>query len=204
MFTKYTEYSSLTLAASSAISLSQDTIMWRDTSGFDDPSSFFLMTFQTARDVLVLPLFGTGVAAFLLTPTLTTLGDILSADVATLSGNLFTDPQSAPNFVVECSTISYVNSSVSAMQLDFNGSHNLTCMLSGAGTFASSFLDCGKSLTVRLSAATSVPCYFNFPSWTFVGNPAPTSLEAFKQALLVLDCFGTSESDVTARYFASA
>lgn len=46
------EYSSLTLATSSAVASAEDTIMWRDTSGANDPNSFFLMTFSTLCDII--------------------------------------------------------------------------------------------------------------------------------------------------------
>ncbi len=46
------EYSSLTLAPSSSAVASEDTIMWRDTSGANDPNSFFLMTFSTLAAIV--------------------------------------------------------------------------------------------------------------------------------------------------------
>lgn len=51
------EYSSLALAASSAVASAQDTIMWRDTSAPNVPESFYLMTFATLASIIqsVLP-----------------------------------------------------------------------------------------------------------------------------------------------------
>ncbi len=194
---RYTEYSTLTLAGSSSVALAEDTIMWRDETGFDDPSSFMRMTFETLRSIIVLPLFGAGVTTFLLTPNVTTLGNLVSSSFATLSGNLYTQPQSAPNFVVGHTTVAYV--SVSPITLDFGTQGFKTCLLSGGAVFETSNRAACKSLTVRVSA-NSATCALSFPAWTFVGAAAPTSIAAYKQAILTLTAFGTSESDVTATY----
>ena len=61
-------------------------------------------------------------------------------------------------------------------------------------------MDYGKSLLLRLAAGGSTRT-LSFPAgWRWVGSTAPANLAANKLALLRLECFGTADGDVLARY----
>lgn len=92
-------------------------------------------------------------------------------------------------------TITYAAS----VALDFDSNAMQTVALTGNITFTTSNKAAGRRKIVRIVGDGSSR-NFTFPSWTFLGASAPASIGASKVALLQLDCFGSSESDVLARY----
>ena len=84
--------------------------------------------------------------------------------------------------------------------LNFDGLGTQTITLAGNLTLTTSNLAAGKSLLVRIIADASLRT-LTFPAgWRFVGGAAPANLAANKVALLRLQCFGSAEADVVARY----
>lgn len=92
-------------------------------------------------------------------------------------------------------TITYAAS----VALDFDSNAMQTVALTGDITFTTSNKAAGRRKIVRIVCDSSGR-NFTFPSWTFIGAAGPASIAANKVALLELDCFGTAESDVLARY----
>ncbi len=86
-----------------------------------------------------------------------------------------------------------------SVALDFDSNAMQTIALTGGITFTTSNKAAGRRKVVRI-VCDSTGRSFTFPSWTFVGAAAPASIAANKVAILILDCFGTAESDVVARY----
>lgn len=86
-----------------------------------------------------------------------------------------------------------------SVALDFDSNSMQTVSLTGAITFTTSNKAAGRRKLVRI-VCDGTGRAFTFPGWKFVGAAAPASIAASKTAILLLDCFGTSESDVVARY----
>lgn len=86
-----------------------------------------------------------------------------------------------------------------SVALDFDSNAMQTVALTGNITFTTSNKAAGRRKIVRIVCDSSGR-NFTFPSWTFIGAAGPASIAANKVALLQLDCFGTAESDVLARY----
>lgn len=86
-----------------------------------------------------------------------------------------------------------------SVALDFDSNAMQTVSLTGNITFTTSNRVAGRRKIVRV-VCDGTGRNFTFPSWTFVGATAPASIAASKTALLMLDCFGTAESDIVARY----
>lgn len=86
-----------------------------------------------------------------------------------------------------------------SVALDFDSNAMQTVALTGNITFTTSNKAAGRRKIVRIVADGSGR-NFTWPSWTWVGGTAPASIAASKSALLSLDCFGTAEGDVVARY----
>ena len=87
-----------------------------------------------------------------------------------------------------------------SVNLDFNAVAHKRIDLAGNLSLTATNIDYGKSLLLRLAADGSARTLSFPPGWKFVGSAAPASLAANKTALLTLDCFGTTEAGVIARY----
>lgn len=83
--------------------------------------------------------------------------------------------------------------------LDFLGADDRDVTLAGNITFTTSNKASGLSLRVRIKADGSSR-NFTFPGWVFVSGSAPGSIAANKTAILELQCYGTADSDIVARY----
>lgn len=83
--------------------------------------------------------------------------------------------------------------------LDFSGADRRDLALTGDVTFTTSNKASGLSLRLRIKADGSSRNY-TFPSWVWVGGTAPTALAANKTSILDLECFGSADTDVVARY----
>lgn len=92
-------------------------------------------------------------------------------------------------------TLAYAGS----VALDFDSNAMQTIALTGNITFTTSNKAAGRRKLVRI-VCDGTGRSFTFPSWKFIGAAAPASIVASKVALLQLDCFGTAETDVIARY----
>ena len=87
-----------------------------------------------------------------------------------------------------------------SVNLDFNAVAHKRIDLTGNLSLTGTNMDYGKSLLLRLAADGSAR-NLAFPvGWKFVGGAAPASLASNKTALLTLECFGTTDADVVARY----
>lgn len=87
-----------------------------------------------------------------------------------------------------------------SVNLDFNGVAHKRIDLAGNLSLTANNMDYGKSLLLCIAADGSTRS-LTFPvGWKFVGSAAPASIAANKMALLSLNCFGTAEADVIARY----
>ncbi len=87
-----------------------------------------------------------------------------------------------------------------SVNLDFNGVAHKRLDLGGNLSLTATNMDYGKSLLLRLAADGSTRT-LSFPAgWRWVGSAAPASLAANKVAILRLECFGTAEGEVIARY----
>lgn len=87
-----------------------------------------------------------------------------------------------------------------SVNLDFNGVAHKRIDLGGNLSLTATNMDYGKSLLLRLAADGSTRT-LSFPAgWRWVGSTAPANLAANKLALLRLECFGTADGDVLARY----
>lgn len=86
------------------------------------------------------------------------------------------------------------------MNLDLNGYGGKRIALTGNVSFTSTAFGYGRQLLVRIVGDTSLRTVSWPGAWRWVGTAAPASLAANKIALLQLWCFGTSESDVVARW----
>ena len=84
--------------------------------------------------------------------------------------------------------------------LNFDSLGTQTISLTGNLTLTSSNLGAGKSLLVRLVCDASLRTLVWPAAWKWVGAVAPANIAANKTGLLQLHCFGTSESDVVARW----
>lgn len=89
----------------------------------------------------------------------------------------------------------------SSVALDFDSNAMQTIALTGDITFTTSNKAAGRRKVLRI-VCDGTGRNFTFPSWKFVGAAGPASIAASKVARLELDCFGTAEGDVLARYLA--
>ena len=87
-----------------------------------------------------------------------------------------------------------------SVNLDFNAVAHKRLDLTGNLSLTATNMDYGKSLLLRLAADGSTRTLAFPPGWRWVGGTVPASLAANKIALLTLDCFGTTEAAVVARY----
>lgn len=92
-------------------------------------------------------------------------------------------------------TLAYAGS----VALDFDSNAMQTIALTGDITFTTSNKAAGRRKVLRI-VCDGTGRNFTWPSWKFVGAAGPASIAASKVARLELDCFGTAESDVLARY----
>ena len=77
-----------------------------------------------------------------------------------------------------------------------------TLTLTGDAAFTSTDHAAARSVTV-LIIGDSVSSALSFPvEWTFIGDAAPSSLDANKEAVLTITSFGPDISDVRAAYAA--
>ena len=84
--------------------------------------------------------------------------------------------------------------------LDFSLPNVRTLSLTGDVTFTTSNLANGRSMTIRIDA-DSTPRNLTFPAgWKFLGSAAPTVIASSATAMLVLNAFGNSDSNVLAAY----
>lgn len=83
--------------------------------------------------------------------------------------------------------------------LDFLGADDRDLALTGNITFTTSNKASGLSLRIRIKADGSSR-NFTFPSWVFIDAAAPASIGANKTAILELQCYGTADTDIVARY----
>ena len=89
-----------------------------------------------------------------------------------------------------------------SVNLDFNGVAHKRIGLTGNLSFTANNMDYGKALVVRLATDGSLRTLAFPAGWRWIGAAAPASLAANKVAVLSLNCFGTTEADVVARYLA--
>jgi hypothetical protein len=86
--------------------------------------------------------------------------------------------------------------------LDFNAQAYKTLTATGNVTFTTTNLGSGKSVTVKL-LGDSTARTLAFPSWTFLGSAAPTTLAATnKTAVFTVTAFGTADTNCVAAYAA--
>lgn len=71
--------------------------------------------------------------------------------------------------------------------------------LTGNVTFTTSNKADGKKVVLKIKC-DGTGRNFTFPSWVFIGAAAPASIAANKTALLILEAFGTNETDIIATY----
>lgn len=96
--------------------------------------------------------------------------------------------------------VSYLLPYASVLTLNFNTQSSYLVTLAGNITFASSSLNSGSQVMVKI-LCDGVARNLTFPSgWKFLGAAAPTSIAANKTALLHLWNFGTTDADVVAFY----
>jgi hypothetical protein len=87
-----------------------------------------------------------------------------------------------------------------AVNLDFNGVAHKRIDLAGNLSLTGTNMDYGKSLLLRIAADGSTR-NLAFPvGWRFVGAAGPANIAANKVALLRLECFGTTDADIVARF----
>jgi hypothetical protein len=86
------------------------------------------------------------------------------------------------------------------INLDFNGFGGKRIALAGNVSFTSGSFGFGKHMIVRIVCDTSLRTLVWPAAWKWVGAAAPANIAANKTGLLQLWCFGTSESDVVARW----
>jgi hypothetical protein len=87
-----------------------------------------------------------------------------------------------------------------SVNLDFNGVAHKRIDLTGNLSLTATNMDYGKSFLLRIASDGSAR-NLSFPAgWKFIGAAAPASIAASKIALLELQCFGTTDADVIARY----
>jgi hypothetical protein len=84
--------------------------------------------------------------------------------------------------------------------IDFDGDDYRSLTLAGNVTFTTSNRGAPKSITIRIIGDGSLRT-LTFPAgWTFLGDGAPVSLAANKDAVLSVTCFGSADSDIVAAY----
>ena len=83
--------------------------------------------------------------------------------------------------------------------IDFDLTETVTLDLTGNVTFTTSNKGAGKRKTIKILADSSTRT-FGFPSWKFLGAAAPASIAANKTAVLILECFSTTDASVLATY----
>lgn len=86
------------------------------------------------------------------------------------------------------------------INLDFNGFGGKRIALTGNASFTSGAFGFGKQMIVRIVCDTTLRTLVWPMAWKWVGAAAPANIAANKTGLLQLHCFGTSESDVVARW----
>jgi len=141
---------------------------------------------------------GTGALSIDTSTYLTTTGNGSSLTGLTqsqVSGLTTTDRASFANLRPTHSTLTYAGTT----DLDMDGNGFQTVTLTGNVTFTTSNRAAGRCKTIRIVGDTSSRT-LTFPSWTFVGAAAPTSLAANKDAILTITAFGTADTDIVAAY----
>ena len=88
----------------------------------------------------------------------------------------------------------------SSLDLNFATFGQKRIDLTGNLSLTSNNMDYGKSLLLRIAADGSVRTLAFPAGWRWVGGTAPANIAANKLALLRLECFGTVEASVVARY----
>lgn len=113
-----------------------------------------------------------------------------------LTGGVLTGHLTVPNIKVGASTLA----SSGTATLDFAGAGFLNQgPLTGNITYATSNMETGKTVTVRVRGGT-VQCSLAFPAqWAFIGVK-PSSLAANKTGVLSVACFGSTASDLVAAW----
>ena len=86
------------------------------------------------------------------------------------------------------------------INLDFNGFGGKRIALAGNVSFTSGAFGFGKQMIVRIVCDITLRALVWPAAWKWVGAVAPVNIAANKTGLLQLHCFGTSESDVVARW----
>lgn len=89
-----------------------------------------------------------------------------------------------------------------AIALDFSDANAfVTRSVSGTAiVITASGYGGGRAKTVRIVGGTAIASLSTPAEWTFVGNAAGTSIGTATTALITAQAFGTSASDVIARY----
>lgn len=121
----------------------------------------------------------------------------LSVDNPTFVGELTANGFcEAKRLVIQQETLAYAGT----VHLDFNGFGGKRLALTGNVSFTSGAFGIGKEMLVRVVGDTVLRTLTWPAAWKWVGAAAPANLAANKIGLLQLWCFGTSESDVVARW----
>ena len=115
--------------------------------------------------------------------------------VGELTANAFCE---AKRLAIQQETLPYAGT----INLDFNGSGGKRISIAGNVSFTSGAFGFGKQMLVRIVGDVSLRTLVWPAAWKWVGAAAPANLAANKVGLLQLWCFGTSESDVVARWLA--
>ena len=118
-----------------------------------------------------------------------------------------TDVQTALDTIdtelTKANSISYVSYSA-IVDLDFSGNQRIQIStLTGDIEFTTSNLSPAKGLTIRMTT-DGTPRNLTFPvGWKFYTTAAPTTLAANTTAILAIECWGDSDSDVDAAWVVS-
>ena len=120
----------------------------------------------------------------------------------TVDNSVFVNELTATGFVeakrlaVQQEALAYAG----AINLDFNGFGGKRIALAGNVSFTSGAFGFGKEMVARIVCDTTLRALVWPAVWKWVGAVAPVNIAANKTGLLQLWCFGTSESDVVARW----
>ena len=120
----------------------------------------------------------------------------------TVDNSVFVNELTATGFVeakrlaVQQEALAYAG----AINLDFNGFGGKRIALAGNVSFTSGAFGFGKEMVARIVCDTTLRALVWPAAWKWVGAVAPVNIAANKTGLLQLWCFGTSESDVVARW----